>query len=84
MQHDLDDIGGARELLNKYCYTDVGLRNARLSYRQYDPGHIINGCLSYKKEQAAISFKPLKNRFYFVVSLDFKHSENILWIKRAK
>lgn len=23
---------------NKYYYTDVGLRNARLNYRQYDPG----------------------------------------------
>lgn len=26
---------------NKYYYTDVGLRNARLNYRQYDPGHIM-------------------------------------------
>lgn len=26
---------------NKYYYVDVGLRNARLNYRQYDPGHIM-------------------------------------------
>ena len=26
---------------NKYYYTDMGLRNARLNYRQYDPGHIM-------------------------------------------
>lgn len=26
---------------NKYYYTDTGLRNARLNYRQYDPGHLM-------------------------------------------
>ena len=26
---------------NKYYYTDIGLRNTRLNYRQYDPGHIM-------------------------------------------
>ena len=26
---------------NKYYYTDLGLRNARLNYRQYDSGHIM-------------------------------------------
>lgn len=26
---------------NKYYYTDIGLRNARLNYRQYEPGRII-------------------------------------------
>lgn len=26
---------------NKYYYTDIGLRNARLNYRQYDSGHIM-------------------------------------------
>ena len=25
---------------NKYYYTDIGLRNARLNYRQYDPGMV--------------------------------------------
>ena len=26
---------------NKYYYTDIGLRNARLNYRQFDSGHIM-------------------------------------------
>ena len=30
---------------NKYYYTDIGLRNARLSYRQYDPGHIMENII---------------------------------------
>ena len=30
---------------NKYYYTDIGLRNARLNYRQYDPGHIMDNMI---------------------------------------
>lgn len=30
---------------NKYYYSDVGLRNARLNYRQYDPGHIMENII---------------------------------------
>ena len=30
---------------NKYYYTDVGLRNARLNFRQYDPGHIMENII---------------------------------------
>ena len=30
---------------NKYYYTDLGLRNARLNYRQYDPGHIMENMI---------------------------------------
>ena len=30
---------------NKYYYADTGLRNARLSYRQYDPGHIMENII---------------------------------------
>ncbi len=30
---------------NKYYYTDVGLRNARLNYRQYDHGHIMENII---------------------------------------
>jgi len=37
------DVKGKRYFRypNKYYYTDLGLRNARLNYRQYDPGHIM-------------------------------------------
>lgn len=30
---------------NKYYYSDIGLRNARLNYRQYDSGHIMENIL---------------------------------------
>ena len=33
------------EYPNKYYYCDVGLRNARLNYRQYDPGHIMENII---------------------------------------
>ena len=30
---------------NKYYYADMGLRNARLNYRQFDPGHIMENMI---------------------------------------
>lgn len=30
---------------NKYYYTDIGLRNARLNYRQFDPGHMMENMI---------------------------------------
>lgn len=30
---------------NKYYFTDLGLRNARLNFRQYDPGHIMENLI---------------------------------------
>ena len=30
---------------NKYYYTDVGLRNARLNFRQIDPGHMMENVI---------------------------------------
>ncbi len=30
---------------NKYYYADIGLRNARLNYRQCDPGHIMENII---------------------------------------
>ena len=30
---------------NKYYYCDMGLRNARLNFRQYDPGHIMENII---------------------------------------
>ena len=41
---------------NKYYYTDIGLRNARLNYRQYDPEHIMEN----------IIYNELLNRGYSV------------------
>lgn len=30
---------------NKYYFTDLGLRNARLNFRQYDPGHLMENVI---------------------------------------
>lgn len=30
---------------NKYYYSDIGLRNARLNYRQFDPGHLMENII---------------------------------------
>ncbi len=30
---------------NKYYYSDVGLRNSRLNYRQFDPGHLMENII---------------------------------------
>ena len=41
------DIKGKRyfQYPNKYYYTDIGLRNARVNFRQFDPGHIMENIL---------------------------------------
>ena len=42
-----DDVKGKTyfKYPNKYYYTHIGLRNARLNYRQYDPGHIMENII---------------------------------------
>ncbi len=55
---------------NKYYYTDIGLRNARLNYRQFDPGHIMEN----------IIYNELVRRGYSVdvgVVTERKHTERI-------
>ncbi len=55
---------------NKYYYTDIGLRNARLNYRQFDPGHIMEN----------IIYNELVHRGYSVdigVVTERSHSEKI-------
>lgn len=41
------DVKGKRyfDYPNKYYYSDVGLRNVRLNYRQIDPGHIMENII---------------------------------------
>ena len=41
---------------NKYYYTDIGLRNARLNYRQYDPGGNTWIWVAWPRNSVAISF----------------------------
>ncbi len=55
---------------NKYYYTDIGLRNARLNYRQFDPGHIMEN----------IVYNELIRRGYSVdvgVIIERKHAEKV-------
>ena len=55
---------------NKYYYTDIGLRNARLNYRQFDPGHIMEN----------VVYNELVRRGYSVdvgVIIERKHSEKV-------
>lgn len=55
---------------NKYYYTDIGLRNARLNYRQFDPGHIMENVI----------YNELVRRGYSVdvgVIIERKHTEKI-------
>ncbi|MCD8106006.1 MAG: ATP-binding protein [Lachnospiraceae bacterium] len=55
---------------NKYYYTDIGLRNARLNYRQFEPGHIMENVI----------YNELVRRGYSVdvgVVIERKHTEKI-------
>lgn len=41
------DVKGKKyfEYPNKYYYVDIGLRNARVNFRQFDPGHIMENII---------------------------------------
>jgi len=55
---------------NKYYYTDIGLRNARLNYRQFDSGHIMENMV----------YNELARRGYSVdvgVIIERTHTEKI-------
>ena len=85
---------------NKYYYTDVGLRNARLNYRQYDPGHIMENIIYNELLQRGYSVdvgvvydrtgggKNAKKKIDFVVNnADKKNiifSPPSVWIPRKK
>lgn len=46
MAHRYDIKGKSYfEYPNKYYYTDIGLRNIRLNFRQFDPGHIMENII---------------------------------------
>lgn len=59
------------EYPNKYYYVDVGLRNARLNYRQYDMGHLMEN----------VVYNELVRRGYSVdvgVVVERHHNEKII------
>ena len=70
---------------NKYYYVDIGLRNARLNYRQYDPGHMMENIIynelirrGYSVDVGVVtdrtSGKNLQKEIDFVVNLADKKS----------
>lgn len=61
---------------NKYYYTDLGLRNARLNYRQYDPGHIMENIIYNEKKDAELRSLKLTGDFFkkIVIRMDIPHN----------
>ena len=75
---------------NKYYYTDVGLRNARLNYRQYDPGHIMENIIyndlirrGYSVDVGVVIDR--RNGSYVQKEVDFvvNHGDRKLYIQSA-
>ena len=75
---------------NKYYYTDVGLRNARLNYRQYDPGHIMENIIyndlirrGYSVDVGVVVDR--RNGSYVQKEVDFvvNHSDLRIYIQSA-
>ena len=75
---------------NKYYYTDVGLRNARLNYRQYDPGHIMENIIyndlirrGYSVDVGVVVDR--RNGSYVQKKVDFvvNHGDRRLYIQSA-
>lgn len=75
---------------NKYYYTDIGLRNARLNYRQYDPGHIMENIIyndlirrGYSVDVGVVVDR--RNGSYVQKEVDFvvNHGDRKLYIQTA-
>lgn len=75
---------------NKYYYTDIGLRNSRLNYRQYDPGHIMENIIyndlirrGYSVDVGVVIDR--RNGSYVQKEVDFvvNHGDRKLYIQSA-
>ena len=75
---------------NKYYYTDVGLRNARLNYRQYNPDHIMENIIyndlirrGYSVDVGVVVDR--RNGSYVQKEVDFvvNHGDRRLYIQSA-
>ena len=75
---------------NKYYYADVGLRNARLNFRQYDPGHIMENIIyndlirrGYSVDVGVVVDR--RNGSYIQKEVDFvvNHGDRKLYIQSA-
>ena len=63
---------------NKYYYTDIGLRNARLNYRQYDPGHIIENIICTPALQAQYESTIIDQKYKFNIENSIYQIETLL------
>ena len=75
---------------NKYYYTDIGLRNARLNFRQYDPGHIMENIIyndlirrGYSVDVGVVVDR--RNGSYVQKEIDFvvNHGDRKIYIQSA-
>ena len=75
---------------NKYYYTDIGLRNARLNYRQFDAGHIMENILynelikrGYSVDVGVVSCRDAEGRVQKEIDFVVNDGDRKLYIQSA-
>ena len=75
---------------NKYYYSDIGLRNARLNYRQYDPGHIMENIIynelirrGYKVDVGVVSDRRNNNKIQKEIDFVVNDMDRRVYIQSA-
>lgn len=75
---------------NKYYFVDIGLRNARLNYRQYDPGHIMENIIynelikrGYSVDIGVVTERTKKERIQREVDFVVNDGDRRIYIQSA-
>ncbi len=75
---------------NKYYYTDIGLRNARLNYRQYEPGHIMENiiynelrCRGFSVDVGVVESRKKNERIQREIDFVVNHGDRRVYIQSA-
>ena len=75
---------------SKYYYTDIGLRNARLNYRQFDPGHIMENILyneliqrGYSVDVGVVVDRTEKQNLQREIDFVVNHADKRVYIQSA-
>ena len=75
---------------NKYYYTDIGLRNARLNYRQYDPGHIMENVIynelimrGYSVDVGVVSERKRNDKIQHEIDFVVNNGDKRMYIQSA-
>lgn len=78
------------EFLNKFYYEDIGLRNARLNFRQLDSGHIMENILynelirrGYSVDVGAIKIRTSNSSDYVEVDFVVNYLDKKIYIQSA-